>query len=522
MTNNNNPQSGPRFDFDSIANTKTITDHITDLTKPNASIEHKGVLLSLLDQVEKIDFKALAFDQVDKIYKALERLPPDDEKREELTSQLSKMKIKTKHYLISSIEHLLKIANKNHWGLCKNQEFIYIYNGAYWKEKPKDEFEKFLGEAAEKMGVEKFEAKYYVFRDQLFKQFLSTAYLPKPDTNKDLVYINLQNGTFEISANKTNLRPFDKDDFLTYQLPFDYDKAATAPMFQKYLDRVLPDKECQRVLAEYLGYVFIQNGSRSIKLEKTLLLYGIGANGKSVFFEVVKALLGNENISHYSIQSLTDVNGYYRAALANKLVNYASEIGGKMNPDILKQMVSGEPIEARLPYGRPMILDQYARLIFNCNQLPKDVEQTNAFFRRFLIIPFEVTIPKEERDTTLHIKIIDNELSGVFNWVLSGLHRLINNKGLSDCKAADKILESYQKESDSVQMFISENEYKKDATSCQGIKVLYSAYREFCIDDGYKSVNRKNFCKRLENRGFFIQRRSIGKVVFLIKGTSDE
>ncbi len=114
----------------------------------------------------------------------------------------------------------------------------------------------------------------------------------------------------------------------------------------------------------------------------------VRANGKSVFFEVVNSLLGGEeNVSSYSLQSLTNDNGYFRAMLGNKLVNYASEINGNLETAIFKQLVSGEPVEARLPYGEPFTLTNYAKLIFNCNELPKDVEQSNAYFRRFLIIP---------------------------------------------------------------------------------------------------------------------------------------
>lgn len=105
-------------------------------------------------------------------------------------------------------------------------------------------------------------------------------------------------------------------------------------------------------------------------------------------------MLGIENVSSYSLQSITNDNGYFRAKLANKLVNYASEINGKLESSIFKQMVSGEPVESRLPYGQPFMLKEYAKFIFNCNELPKDVEHTTAYFRRFLIIPFDVTIPR--------------------------------------------------------------------------------------------------------------------------------
>jgi len=79
-----------------------------------------------------------------------------------------------------------------------------------------------LGEAAEKMGVPKYSARYYQFREQLFKQFLVTAYMPTPENDKNMVFINLLNGTFEIGIYGSTLRSFYHEDFLTYQLPFEY------------------------------------------------------------------------------------------------------------------------------------------------------------------------------------------------------------------------------------------------------------------------------------------------------------
>lgn len=125
--------------------------------------------------------------------------------------------------------------------------------------------------------------------------WLTIAHLPKPEFAKDSVYINLKNGTFEITPHHTKLRPFNPQDFITYQLGFDYNPEAKMPLFEAYLNKVLPDKSSQKVLAEYLGYVFIRPSY--LKLEKTLLLHGSGANGKSVFYEIVRKLLGEQNTS---------------------------------------------------------------------------------------------------------------------------------------------------------------------------------------------------------------------------------
>jgi len=422
-----------------------------------------------------------------------------------------------KHYLVLSIENALQFAEKNRWGLCKNHDFIYLYNGTFWAEIDKETFQKFLGEAAEQMGVAKFSARFYQFREQLFKQFLATAYLPTPESNKDTVLINLQNGTFEISPQGTKLRPFDRSDFITYQLPFEYNPQAKAPLFEAYLNRVLPDLERQRVLAEYLGFVFIRHGSKTLKEEKALILYGTGANGKSVFFEIVTAMFGRDNVSNYSLQSLTEEKGFYRAKISNKLINYASEISGKLEASLFKNMVSGEPVEACLKYGQPFTMTDYAKFIFNCNELPKDVEHTNAYFRRFLIIPFDVTIPEHEQDKNLHAKIIEKELSGVFNWVLQGLNRLLEQKKFSNCEAAKQAVEQYKIESNSVQMFLNENEYKSSLTNYKLIKDLYPEYRAFCIDDGMTPFKKSNFIKQLRALNHIVDRVSQNQLAVFIE-----
>ena len=503
--------------FDDLNNPATILNHVEELKGKSEATPHAEILHQLIEQFEPLDFELLAFPYVEKLREKLEQLPVDSEQAKDIRKQLDKIKVNTKHYRILSIKNVSKTATKNRWGLCKNHDFIYLYNGTFWAELDKDEFQKFLGEAAEKMGIRWDNAQDYQFREQLFKQFLATEYLSNPPGNKDTVLINLQNGTFEISPQGTKLKPFDRSDFITYQLPFEYNPQAKAPLFEAYLNKVLPDPERQRVLAEYLGFVFIKHGSNALKEEKALILYGTGANGKSVFFEIVTAMFGRQNVSNYSLQSLTEEKGFYRAKISNKLVNYASEINGKLETSLFKAMVSGEPVEACLKYGQPFTMDDYAKFIFNCNELPKDVEHTNAYFRRFLIIPFDVTIPEHEQDKNLHAKIIDNELSGVFNWVLQGLNRLLEQKRFSNCEAAKKAVEQYKFESNSVQMFLNENEYKGSPTNYKLITELYQEYRAFCIDDGMPPFKKTNFIKQLRALGFVVDRASQNKLVAFIE-----
>jgi putative DNA primase/helicase len=180
-------------------------------------------------------------------------------------------------------------------------------------------------------------------------------------------------------------------------------------------------------------------------------------------------------------------------------------------------MASGEPIEARLPYGDPFILKEYAKLIFNCNELPKDVEHTNAYFRRFMIVNFDVTIPEHSQDKELPQKIIQTELSGVFNWILLGLDRVLVQRKFSECKAIENARSDYEKLSDSVQLFISEMGYKTSTTEFILISELYLNYKIFCNEDGYRPVGKSKFIQRLNHYKIYVTRVSLGNVVYLSK-----
>jgi len=454
--------------------------------------DHQTILKELLNQIKSVDFR-----------------------NEVAKSSGSVNKLEKKHYVVTCIDQILNAAKKSHWGLCKKDENIYLYNGAFWRLISQMELETFLGEAALRMGVDKYDARHFLFREQLIKQFYTVAHMPPPSWIKDNVLINLKNGTFETSPGEQRLRPPHREDFITYQLPFDYNPGGSAPMFQAFLDRVLPSRDCQDALMEFIGYLFIR--SRTLKLEKVLMLLGDGANGKSVFFEVIAALLGPENISHYSLNSLASDNGYTRAMIGNKLLNYASEIGGKIQPHMFKQLASGEPIEARLPYGNPFMMTDYSKLAFNCNRLPSDVEHVHGFFRRFMIIPFSVTIPEAEQDKGLSARIIGSELPGVFNMVLEGLSRLLRNKAFTTSPIIDGQLSDYKKQSDSVQLFIEEEGYKPDSMISIELKELFRVYRSYCSDNMYHCCSKRTFSDRLRAAGFTIVRKSYGMAVYAKK-----
>lgn len=356
--------------------------------------------------------------------------------------------IPQKNIKVAIVDELLIEANKEQKYITKDYELFYIFNGFYWVYLEKNQVANFLKRVAMKFGYKEIESKDEAFKDSLLKQLASESFIHYSSTSTNK--INLLNGTLEISNEDISLKAFDYRDFLKYQLNFNYDPESKNGIFQNYLDIVLPDKDTQRTLQEVSGYLFIKD----LKLELMFFLYGNGSNGKSVFFEILKGVIGDDNITNYSLEKLTDDNGYSRAKLKDKILNYGLDISlGKINPDKVKTLASNEPIEARLPYQEPFIMTNYAKMIFNFNKIENaNIEHTHGFYRKLLFIPFNTTIDDSQKDINLHKKILKNK-SGVLNWIITGIENVLKNKRIFISKECSNFKDDLLRKSDSVSLF---------------------------------------------------------------------
>ncbi|MCH4821760.1 phage/plasmid primase, P4 family [Gramella lutea] len=452
-------------------------------------LEKSNVKLYILNNITEVDFRAEA---------GLE----DNEKM-----------LNRKHYIVLSIQLLKRKLIELNLGLLQKDGLVYLYNGEFWQGIKNHECANLLGKAALKMGVEYIEAKFFKFKEDLLKQFLSESHF-EYGLKKDCTLINFKNGTFEITKDHQYLREFRKEDFLTYQLPFEYDENAEAPLFNSFINQVLPEIELRYTISEYLGSIFIKNNI--LKFEKALFLYGSGSNGKSVLFDIIKALIGNENFSSYSLDSLTKDKDS-RAMISDKLLNYSSELSSNLESDFFKKLVSGEPVDARRLYCSSFMMEDYAKLMFNTNELPSNVEHNHGFFRRFMIIPFKVTIEEHQQDRQLSQKIIKSELPGIFNWVMDGLRRLLKNKAFTESEIIENQVDEFKRDSNSVLSFIDEEKYVKSMTDVTSLSDLYTNYKIYCSANNNSPCSKKKFSKRFEDDGFTKTRMKEGMFFNTIK-----
>ena len=97
-----------------------------------------------------------------------------------------------------------------------------------------------------------------------------------------------------------------------------------------------------------------------------------------------------------------------------------------------------------LQYKDVVTITDYARMIFCLNELPRTNDRSDGYFRRFLIVPFKVQIPKSKIDPKLAKTIISSDLPGIMNWVLDGMRRLTRQQGFAESKLCQKELEKYK------------------------------------------------------------------------------
>ncbi|RYG41824.1 MAG: hypothetical protein EOO01_24310 [Chitinophagaceae bacterium] len=113
--------------------------------------------------------------------------------------------------------------------------------------------------------------------------------------------------------------------------------------------------------------------------------------------------------------------------------------------------------------------------------------------------------------------MINTELSGVFNWLLVGLERLVKNNRFTESQKVNHALSEFKRQADNVALFIEEFTYVTSQTHKMPLSDLYSQYKGFCQDDGYKHLGKNKFSAKLESKGFESTRLNDGSKGFFIE-----
>ena len=295
----------------------------------------------------------------------------------------------------------------------------------------------------------------------------------RSDIGKNKYKIHLSNGIFDLS--KMELIPFNPEDISLSRLPVKYVAGGDCPNFKKFVSEIMVESDVP-LIQEFLGYCLW----RDYHIQKAFMLIGEGRNGKSVLCSVIQKFLGEENVCAVSLQELE--LKFSTAYFFNKLANIHSDVPARplSNTGKFKMLTGGDKVVAEAKGKMGFLFTNYAKMIFSCNQLPEVNDNTMAFFRRWIILNFPNIFEEGKADTRLINKLVtEEEISGIFNWAITGLERLLKNEKFSYNVTPEEIGIVYQRMADSLFAFVSDClEISQEETISKA--ELYDNYTKYC------------------------------------------
>lgn len=319
------------------------------------------------------------------------------------------------------------------------------------------------------------------------------------DFDRDPYILNLKNGTMDLKT--LEFRGHKATDMLTKIAGVSYEPGADCPKWLAFLDKIFEgNKDLIGYLQTALGYSLTGNTSEQC----WFINYGIGANGKTTFINILQEILGDYGINtpfDTFLSKKGDSIPNDLARLRGARFVSATEAGEnrRFNEELLKDIVGSSPITAR--FLRQEYFDFYpeCKIWLSSNHKPLVKEFSLGFWRKIRLIPFKVVIPEEER-ILQYDKILLKEKEGIFNWILEGYKRWKEEK----LRTPDEIKEAtaqYKEQMDVVAEFIEER-CIEDRQAQATTKGLYRAYKDWCDENNEKEIVKAVFGRRLEERGY--------------------
>lgn len=404
-------------------------------------------------------------------------------------------------------EEIVKhIENNNHIYTIRNdeKEEIWIYEKGIYLPNGKTYIEEICRNVLEDTYTT------HIKNDVKIKIMADTYIDQEKFFNKQNEYINIipvQNGLLNIESKKLN--PFSPEYFFFNKLPVSYTPGQECPFIIQFFRDILEDEEDILTMQELFGFALL----KEYRYEKAFMFLGNGRNGKGKTIEIMKRFLGVENCANISLTAI-EKDYFCLEELQHKLVNISGDISNQAlnHTGEFKALTGRDMIHAARKFKTRVKFENYAKMIFAANELPKSNDLTEAFFQRWEIINFPYTfyntidyeIHKNEKHSKLRNPNIiqeilsDEELSGLLNWSLEGLERLQEKKIFSCTKTSEEIRKTWIRKSDSASSFVEEiiiDDIEEGSFLTWGyIKMIYKNY---CATNNLKPRTDKELRKSL-------------------------
>ena len=327
-----------------------------------------------------------------------------------------------------------------------------------------------------------------------------TRRLEELDANSSL--FNVPNGTLDLATGQ--LRPHRREDWITHMASVEWDPDADCPMFRDFLSEIQPDTELQVFLQNFYGYALTGDVSEQV----VLVQLGLGANGKSVINNLITRILGDyaaalpiQSLLHSKFGRGGDPSPDLARLPGIRLVTTSEpDTGSRFSESTIKILSGGERlIVRRLRQEFFEFVPQFT-IVVSANNRPAVRGQDEGIWRRLLLLPFSVTIPREQRDRRLGDRLM-TEAPGILVWLVHGAKEW-HLHGLSIPDGVRAATEEYQADSDPLRMFLEERTVRAERGRIQA-KTLYGAYVEWSKANHVQHiVSSTAFGRMLPERGY--------------------
>jgi P4 family phage/plasmid primase-like protien len=311
---------------------------------------------------------------------------------------------------------------------------------------------------------------------------------PRLDERPHPNHVNLVNGILDVTDG--DLQPHTPDYRSPVQLPVRYDRDATCPTIDRFLSDTL-DPELRELVYEMAGYLATSDNS----LQSAFMFLGAGANGKSTLLNLLTALLGSRNVSNIAL----DDDKFAAASLYGKLANVFADLDHRalQSSSVFKSVTGGDAITGERKHQDAFSFTPFTRLLFSANEPPPTSDHSDAFFRRWVVLPFERRFEGRDADRSLGDRLTTGrELSGLLNHGLERLPDLRDRGAFITTAATTAAAEQFRADSDSVAGFIGE-QYEVRAGLRTRQSSLYPAYKDWCFDSNRRPLGKQRFNRRL-------------------------
>jgi putative DNA primase/helicase len=343
---------------------------------------------------------------------------------------------------------------------------------------------------------ENFRASYY---NEINEFITASAPLVEMNaTNPELLAV--KNGLLNVFTKE--LKPYNKDIYITSKLDWNFNANGKNPRFTKFMNDVLPDKKQQRQVQQLIGHCLY----RKIITETCLILYGEGGNGKSIFLDTIKTLLGKKNISGHSIQALC-YDKFTLETIQYKLANICTDLPHKelINTGSFRALVSGDAIETYQKHVQATkTILPYTKCLFSANHIPTitNEEDSNAWYRRFIIVDFNQIFTgntKIPRQILLGMLQTPEEMEGTLLWAINGLTELHENGEVTDKPNSDEIRKLYrERSSTTLSYFDKQVQITNTETDFVFTDDWFRDYVTYCNLNNKKAKNKNQFILDVE------------------------